>query len=163
MNKTLKSHPDNLVVDVCIETRRGSFIKRGAGGKIEFLSFFPCPFNYGSIPTYTAADGDSLDAVVLGPRLRRGTRIRVPVMGAIAFLDHGVSDDKLICGGNPIGAVQRSWILLFFRFYALCKRLNQLLRGRRYACRCLGWCDIPTALKRTQSPSDEAEESTAGE
>jgi inorganic pyrophosphatase len=151
MNETSDSQFKNPLVDVYIETQRGSFIKRGADGKIEFISFFPCPFNYGSVPGYTAADGDSLDAVVLGPRLPRGTRITAPVLGAVAFIDRGVSDDKLICGCNPIGSVRRSWILLFFRFYSLCKRISYLLHGGRHACYCLGWCDIQTAMKRSQS------------
>jgi inorganic pyrophosphatase len=155
MDEIPNSQFKNLLVDVCIETERGSFVKRGAHGKLEFISFFPCPFNYGSVPTYTAADGDSLDAVVLGPRLPRGTRITVPVIGAVAFIDRGVPDDKLICSRNPIGSVRRSWILLFFRFYSLCKRLSHLLHGCRHSCRCLGWCDIQTAMKRAQSPSED--------
>lgn len=155
MNETSNSRFKNLVVDVCIETRRGSFVKRAAGGKVEFISFFPCPFNYGSVPAYIAADGDSLDAVVLGPRLPRGTRITVPVLGAVAFIDRGVSDDKLICSCKPIGSVRRTWILLFFRFYSLCKRTSYILHGCKHSCHCLGWCDIGTVMKRTQSPSHE--------
>jgi inorganic pyrophosphatase len=155
MNETSNLQLKNVLVDVCIETRRGSFVKRGADGKVEFISFFPCPFNYGSVPAYIAADGDSLDAVVLGPRLPRGTRITVPVLGAVAFIDRGVSDDKLICSYNPISSVRRSWILLFFRFYSLCKGISYFLHGDRPSCRCLGWCDIQTVMKRAQSPSHE--------
>ena len=39
-----------LQVEVCIEIPRGSFIKRGSSGELDFVSPFPCPFNYGSIP-----------------------------------------------------------------------------------------------------------------
>jgi inorganic pyrophosphatase len=155
MNKTPTSQLNNPLVDVCIETERGSFVKRGADGKLEFVSFFPCPFNYGSVPAYNAADGDSLDAVVLGPRLPRGARTTVPVIGAVGFVDRGLPDDKLICSYNPISSIERSGILLFFRFYALCKRISHLLHGCRHSCRCLGWCDIQTAMKRAQSPSHE--------
>ncbi|MCB1968088.1 MAG: inorganic diphosphatase, partial [Candidatus Accumulibacter sp.] len=51
-------------VDVTIEVPRGSFLKRGSLGRIDFLSPFPCPFNYGSVPNYLGLEGDLLDALV---------------------------------------------------------------------------------------------------
>ena len=39
-------------------------------------------------------EGDLLDAVVLGPRLAAGTRLRVPAWGAITLTDLIVSTDK---------------------------------------------------------------------
>jgi inorganic pyrophosphatase len=56
-------------VEVVIEIPRGSFLKRGWDGSVDFISPFPCPFNYGAIQDYIGGDGDLLDAVVLGPRL----------------------------------------------------------------------------------------------
>jgi len=64
-------------LDVVIEIPRGSFLKRGSFGTIDFVSPLPCPFNYGAVPLYIGLEGDLLDAVVLGARLPRGTRTRV--------------------------------------------------------------------------------------
>ena len=63
-------------VEVVIEVPRGSFLKRGSSGSIDFVSPLPCPFNYGAVPTLLGLEGDLLDALVLGPRLRLGTRTR---------------------------------------------------------------------------------------
>jgi inorganic pyrophosphatase len=57
-------------LDVLIEVPRGSFVKRGSTGVVDFVSPLPCPFNYGSVPQYLGLEGDLLDAVVLGPRSR---------------------------------------------------------------------------------------------
>ena len=57
-------------VEVVIEVPRFSFLKRGSTGHIDFISPLPCPFNYGSVPTHLGMEGDLLDALVLGPRLR---------------------------------------------------------------------------------------------
>jgi inorganic pyrophosphatase len=38
-------------VEVVIEVPRGSFLKRGASGRIDFVSPLPRPFNYGAVPT----------------------------------------------------------------------------------------------------------------
>ena len=56
-------------VDIVIEVPRGSFLKRGSSGHIDFVSPLPCPFNYGAVPTHLGMEGDLLDALVLGPRL----------------------------------------------------------------------------------------------
>ena len=61
-------------VEVVIEVPRGSFLKRGSTGHLDFISPLPCPFNYGSVPSLLGLEGDLLDAVVLGPRLPRGTQ-----------------------------------------------------------------------------------------
>ena len=55
-------------IEVVIEIPKWSFLKRGTSGKVDFVSPFPCPFNYGSVPRYIGLEGDLLDAVVLGPR-----------------------------------------------------------------------------------------------
>jgi hypothetical protein len=36
-------------VEVLIEIPRGSFVKRGSTGHVDFVSPLPCPFNYGSV------------------------------------------------------------------------------------------------------------------
>src|SRR5438093_9160283 len=83
-------------VEVVIEVPRGSFLKRGSTGHIDFISPLPCPFNYGSIPAYVGLEGDLLDAVVLGPRLLLATWVRVKAWGAVILTDRGMTDDKLI-------------------------------------------------------------------
>ena len=37
-------------VEVVIEVPRGSFLKRGSSGRIDFISPLPCPYNYGAVP-----------------------------------------------------------------------------------------------------------------
>ena len=89
-------------VEVVIEVPRGSFLKRGATGRVDFVSPLPCPFNYGSVPNFLGLEGDLLDALVLGPRLPFGTRLRVRAWGAVTLTDRGMSDDKLICSAHAL-------------------------------------------------------------
>src|SRR5471032_2319808 len=92
-----RGSPASPELEVVIEVPRGSFLKRGSDGHVDFISPLPCPFNYGSLPNYLGLEGDLLDAVVLWPRLPFGTRIRVQAWGAVTLTDRGMSDDKLIC------------------------------------------------------------------
>ena len=137
-------------VEVVIEVARGSFLKRGATGRIDFVSPLPCPFNYGAVPTHLGLEGDLLDALVLGPRLRFGTRIRVKVWGAITLTDRGMFDDKLVCSGHPPSAAEWRQVLRFFHFYARCKGLLNLLRHRPGRNACEGWCSSAVALGRAR-------------
>jgi inorganic pyrophosphatase len=136
------------VVEVIIEIPRGSFMKRGSTGKLDFVSPLPCPFNYGSVPAFIGLDGDLLDAVVLGTRLPVGATVTVYVWGAVRMIDQGSYDDKLICGHSPLSPWKKPLILLFFMFYAKCKHLLNLLRGRKGCNRCEGWHDAADALSR---------------
>lgn len=102
-----------IELDVVVEVPRGSFLKRGSTGEVDFISPMPCPFNYGSVPQYLGREGDLLDAVVLGPRLPYGSHVRVKVWGAVILTDHGMSDDKLICSGRPLIGADRRWLLAF--------------------------------------------------
>lgn len=133
-------------VEVLIEVPRGSFVKRDAAGNFEFLSPLPCPFNYGSVPSLPAADGDALDAVILGPRLRAGQRLNISVRAVVRFFDDGRQDDKLICAATPLSVAERGLVLAFFHVYAWCKRLMNGARGRFGLTRCLGWGDSLDAL-----------------
>ena len=96
-------------VEVVIEIPRGSFLKRGSTGHVDFISPLPCPFNYGSVPQYLGLEGDLLDAVVLGPRLPLGTHMRVKAWGAVILTDRGMTDDKLICSHQPVTRVSAAW------------------------------------------------------
>lgn len=117
-------------VEVIIEVPRGGHEKLRADGSRDFLSPLPCPFNYGSVPGTVSGDGDPLDALVLGPRLPRGTRVRVDVLAEVRFVDAGEPDPKLVCG-ERLGRVDQLRVALFFRGYALAKRALHRLRGRR--------------------------------
>ena len=141
-------------VEVVIEVPRGSFLKRNLRGGIEFVSPFPCPFNYGAVPTHLGLEGDLLDAVVLGPRLRFGEHTRVKAWGAITLTDRGMSDDKLICSDHRPTDAERDGVLRFFRFYARCKGLLNLMRHRPGRNACEGWRDAAGALARARPLSD---------
>src|SRR5205814_7056079 len=106
-NIRLLDHETTPEVDVVIEVPRGSFLKRGSTGHVDFVSPLPCPFNYGSVPTHLGLEGDLLDAVVLGPRLPLGTRTRAKAWGAVMFTDRGMTDDKLVCSDRPLDASAR--------------------------------------------------------
>jgi inorganic pyrophosphatase len=137
-------------VDVVIEIPRGSFLKRGSTGHVDFVSPLPCPFNYGSVPRYLGLEGDLLDAVVLGPRLRAGTRLNVRAWGAVILTDRGMTDDKLICSHDAVSERERRRVLRFFHFYARCKGLLNLWRGRPGRNACDGWSDAGDALARAR-------------
>jgi len=141
-------------VEVVIEVSRWSFLKRGSNGRLDFVSPIPCPFNYGSIHDYVGLDGDLLDALVLGPRLPRGTRVQVTAFGAVSLTDCGMTDDKLVCAGLPPTQGQRRLVLYFFRFYAQCKRLLNIYRGRRGQHCCGGWVNAWAAIRRAKHRDD---------
>jgi inorganic pyrophosphatase len=138
-----------------IEIPRGSFLKRGSTGNIDFISPLPCPFNYGSVPSHIGMEGDLLDAVVLGPRLALGTRINIKVWDALTLTDRGMSDDKLICSAQAPTLSQRRDVLRFFHFYAKCKGWLNIWRRRPGRNACEGWCGAARALARAR-PRDEA-------
>jgi inorganic pyrophosphatase len=137
-------------VDVVIEIPRGSFLKRGSDGRIDFISPLPCPFNYGSVPTLLGLDGDLLDALVLGPRRRLGARLRVSVWGAVRMTDRGLVDDKLVCSATPPSLLMRKNLLRFFSLYARCKGWLNLWRGQPGRNACEGWCEAGEALARAR-------------
>lgn len=124
---------------VLIEVPRGSFVKRMADGRVDFVSPLPCPYNYGRIPAVTAADGDALDALVLGRRLALGTAIVVPVQGVVRFVDAGIDDPKVVCGAAPLTRSQRRGIERFFRAYCWLKRGIARVRGTPGPTAFEGW------------------------
>jgi inorganic pyrophosphatase len=130
--------------EVLIETPRGSWVKRRSDGGVDFFSPLPTPYNYGCIPGLTSGDGDPLDVVVLGPRLPRGQRLRVPVVAVLAFIDAGCHDPKVICSLQPLGRWERRGLEAFFRAYALFKRVLHRLRGQGgQETRFAGWLRGP--------------------
>jgi len=137
-------------VDVVIEIPKGSFIKRGSTGHVDFVSPFPCPYNYGSVPTHIGLEGDLLDALVLGPRLKAGTLLRVKAWGAVTLTDRGMSDDKLVCSDHPPSDAEKRNVLRFFGLYARCKGLLNILRRRPGRNACDGWLEAAQALGRAE-------------
>jgi inorganic pyrophosphatase len=122
---------------VLVELARWGFVKRDEAGRLDLVSPLPCPFNYGGVPGTLAADGECEDALILGPRLAAGSRVRLPVLGRVRFLDAGQDDAKWVCGRRPLQWRQRLTIELFFRIYAPLKRGLNAAGGRpgptRYA------------------------------
>lgn len=137
-------------LEVVIEVPRGSFLKRGSTGTIDFVSPLPCPFNYGSVPSHIGLEGDLLDALVLGPRLPLGARVRVRAWGAVTLMDRGMTDDKLVCSTEAPTTRERERVLRFFRFYAYCKGLLNLWRRRPGRNACEGWRSAQSALDRAR-------------
>ena len=135
-------------VEVVIEIPRGSFLKRGSAGEVDFVSPLPCPYNYGSIHQFIGGEGDYPDAVVLGPRLAIGSRVRVNAYGAIGLSERFMYDDKLVCASEPITLADRRNLLIFFNVYAQCKGLLNVLRGQRGRSSCQGWGDAAEAIAR---------------
>jgi inorganic pyrophosphatase len=141
------SHPAPDI-EVVIEIPRGSFLKRGSLGQIDFISPLPCPYNYGSVPNLLGQEGDLLDALVLGPRLALGQRVRIKAWGAVMLADRGMTDDKLVCGVQPPTSEQRRRVLRFFHLYAFCKGLLNKWRGQPGRNACDGWCEAELAIAR---------------
>lgn len=120
-------------VDVLVEVPKGGFVKRelDAAGEstIDFISPVPCPFNYGCVPEVPGLDGDPLDVVILGPRLKAGQRYDRSVVGIVRFWDAGHVDDKLVAGDAPMTESQRRALSRFFRVYALARGVLNLRKG----------------------------------
>ena len=120
------SFPKQL--EVLIEHPRAAIIKRRENGRIDFISPLPSPYNYGSVPGTLAADGDREDALVLGPRLPKGTLAKVHVLARANFYDAGSYDAKWVCGEH-MSERQRTGLVAFFHVYARCKAILNWLRG----------------------------------
>lgn len=124
--------PDEL--EVLVDHPRGSFVKRREDGSIDYISPLPSPFNYGNVPDTLGPDGDREDAIVLGPRVRAGARVRLPVLARVLFVDAGALDPKWILG-NELGRFDRIQVRVFFQAYAVLKTMLYFLRGRPGICR----------------------------
>lgn len=132
---------------VRIEVPRGSFAKRGASGRVEFLSPLPCPFHYGSVVDVMGADGDAQDALIVGAPLRcsRGSVHDLPVRACVHFVDEGLADDKWICSALPLSHRQELALIAFFRLYGLVKVTNDRAKGKRGATGYRGFVWAPGA------------------
>jgi inorganic pyrophosphatase len=126
------------LAEAIVEVPRFGFVKRDGAGRIDLVSPLPCPFNYGSVPGTRAPDGEGLDALVLGPRLPRGARVRLPIVAVVSFLDGGLDDPKLVLGPSGLGDGDRIALTAFFRAYEVLKRGLSAVTGRPGPTRFLG-------------------------
>ena len=115
-------------IEVSIEVESGAFVKRRPDGSVDFFSPFPSPFAYGCVVGSLAPDGDPEDALVIGRRPSRGTRVQFPVWGQVLFWDAGVEDHKWVVGPEPL--TEREWARIerFFGVYAFTKRALYAIR-----------------------------------
>jgi inorganic pyrophosphatase len=118
------------MVRVQIEVPKGSRIKRNPRGGIDYVSPLSCPFNYGSVPNTESADGEPLDAIVLGSTLPLGHSGDYRVVGVVDFVDAGQEDPKVICIQSRMTDADRTTITSFFETYARLKGPINRLRGR---------------------------------
>ncbi len=119
------------LVRVRVEVPRGSFVKRRSDGTIDFVSPVPSPFNYGSVPGTLSADGEPLDAILLGKTLPLGHVESRVVVAVVRFVDAGLLDPKLVCSDGPLRRLEREALARFFGGYALFKTALNAARGRR--------------------------------
>lgn len=116
---------DPLRLPVRVEIARWSFVKRDGCGRVHYVSPVPCPFNYGAIPGTRAADGAGEDALLLGPRVRRGTVREAYVVAVVEVVDAGLRDDKWVLADEPreLRAGERLLLRTFFHAFVLGKRV----------------------------------------
>ncbi|MBN1656303.1 MAG: inorganic diphosphatase [Deltaproteobacteria bacterium] len=147
-------------VEVLIDVPRFGFVKHDDRGAVDCVSLLPCPFNYGSIPGTCSQEGDRFDAIVLGPRLARGTRVELPVIAVARFTDAGKEDPKWICGENAMTAFQRLTIVGFFMIYARIKAFMNAIKRRSGATRFDGVrasvADLDRLWNRDSAQDDDA-------
>ena len=115
---------------IVIETPKGSFIKRNENGKIDLISPFPCPFNYGRVVGFWGEDGDPLDAILLGDSVSYNSTHWVPLIGVVLFVDDGKEDHKFIFSTSSPSTNEEYTLNRFFHRYAYIKNLTRLLQFR---------------------------------
>jgi len=82
-------------------------------GKRRVIQYLPYPANYGMIPQTLlpkeqGGDGDPLDAIVLGPAVKRGSVVQARVIGVLRLKDGGETDNKIlsVTSGSPMDGVK---------------------------------------------------------
>ena len=118
-------------LNVLIDTPKFSFIKYKDNGSIDYISPIPFTVNYGSVLNTTSEEGDKSDAIVLGKKLKKGTTIKVPVVGKIEFYDRGIYDPKYICSDKEVSLVDKINVRLLFTLFSLARKTLNKLRGKK--------------------------------
>ena len=99
----------NVVVEIPTGTNEKWEVDKKSGNlKLEFrnknpriIKYLSYPANYGMIPQTLlpeeeGGDNDPLDVIVLGSAEKRGSVIKVRLIGVLKLIDNGERDDKLI-------------------------------------------------------------------
>ncbi len=99
----------NVVVEIPAGTNEkwevtadgSALIREFTGDEPRMIDYLPYPGCYGMVPRTLMAeaqggDGASLDVLVLGPAVPRGSVIRARPIGVIRTIDRGRRDDKLL-------------------------------------------------------------------
>lgn len=84
--------------------------------------------NYGFIPGTLQADGDELDAYILGTHLERGVTYDVLPICMIYSIDNGETDNKLICGTTKARRNLRRQVKQIVRFVNKYKKGSLVLK-----------------------------------
>lgn len=99
---------DDSLVNVVIEIPSGTDgkweVEKDTGnlsweykdGELRVINYLPYPGNYGMVPRTKMGDGDSIDAIVLGEAMERGSVVETRLIGVLDMLDGGETDGKLI-------------------------------------------------------------------
>ena len=116
---------------IIIDTPKWSFTKYKDDGRKDY--FLPLPFfvNYGSILGTQGEDGDRLDAIILGKRLKRGTKKEMLKVGVVEFWDNGQKDEKFVFSEKGITLWDKFVIVVFFTIFAMVKRAFNILKGKQ--------------------------------
>ena len=128
-----RESPIGSMVDVTIEIPRWSFVKYSLQedvGQVEFISPLPCPFNYGFVQGSVGGDDMPLDAIVMGPRIRRRQTVGVQVRHVIHFVDNDERDDKLVCSTKPLRRWETALLKYGFPVYVVMKRTVNWWKGK---------------------------------
>ena len=138
---------------VTVEYPRGAMVKRRVNGSVDFVSPLPCPYNYESIHKTQPNNNTNPNMVVLGPRLKKGTRLAVPVVAVVDFWDNGQEDPKVVCSTRSLRRLDLPGIAAFFTIYAVAKRALALARGQQGETAFRGF--VPEARWRVSIKQEE--------
>ena len=131
LNTNIKAIYNKRSLQITIDTPKMSFVKYKDDGSVDYISPFPCPFNYGSAPNTISGDGDREDAIYLGKKIQKGHSVTVNVWGVVNFIDKGENDPKYICSEEPPTLFNRAVIRGFFLLFAVMKRgFNRIKRKK---------------------------------
>ena len=99
----------NMVVEIPAGTNEKWEVSKKSGkmelnlknGKKRVIKFLPYPGNYGFIPQtklskVKGGDGDPIDVLLIGGAVKRGSVLKIKIIGGLDFLDRGERDTKLI-------------------------------------------------------------------
>jgi inorganic pyrophosphatase len=111
----------NVVVEIPAGTtakyetnkRNGMLELEQRNGLPRFVQYLGYPVNYGAIPRSVllkskGGDGDSVDVLLLGPAVPRGSVVKGRLIGLLSLVDTGETDNKaiVVMEDSPFGKVR---------------------------------------------------------